>query len=75
MICTMYMNVWIFNAFPSQGSQRGSDPDSEHDAGDREDHAARAKQRDRHQEGDLRRHHRVAPGLQRLLSLRANLQN
>ena len=57
------------------GAQRGGDPDCEHDAGDRENHAARAQQRHRHQEGDLRRDHRVAPRLQRLLPLPADLQN
>ena len=65
----------LFQNSISSGSQRGCDADCGRDVGDREDHAPRAQQRDRDQEGDIRRDHRVAPGLQRVLTLWANIQN
>ena len=51
------------------GPQRGGDPDSPDHVGGGEDDPARPQQRHRHQEGDIRRDHRVAAGLQWVFSL------
>ena len=69
---TLNMSDW---AVIIPGSQRGGHPHGQDHAGGGEDHSPRPQQRHRHQEGDFRRHHRVASGLQRLLTLRADLQD
>ena len=51
------------------GPQRGGDPHCQDHAGGGEDDPARPQQRHRHPEGDVRRDHRVAAGIQRLFPL------